>query len=360
MGEGDIGAIGDALTGGIVARAVEPLAGESGDEANGACLNCGTPLIGSHCHRCGQPAHVHRTLAAFWHDLAHGVLHFEGKIWRTLPLLAWRPGELTRRYVEGQRARFVSPIALFLFSVFLMFAVMHAVGAPNFSSKPQTPQEQAQARAQASARLKKAEEQRAEAAAAGQEAHKLDRKIAALQRMSAPPAPAKAGADADAGGKEDSPSSGIHTDVNLGWFGAAYRKAKHNPELLIYKLQSNGYKFSWLLIPISVPFVWLLFLHRRRYRCFGAYDHTVFVTYSLSFMTLMVLTMTIVGKLLGSNDLAVMAITLIPPFHLYRQLRGAYPVSRFGAIWRAIALSFFAFVCLTLFFLLLLTMGVMD
>ena len=35
----------------------------------------------------------------------HGVLHFEGKIWHTLPLLAWRPGELTRRYIDGQRAQ---------------------------------------------------------------------------------------------------------------------------------------------------------------------------------------------------------------------------------------------------------------
>ena len=40
---------------------------------------------------------------------------------RTLPMLAWKPGELTRRYIDGQRARFVSPIALFLFCVFLMF-----------------------------------------------------------------------------------------------------------------------------------------------------------------------------------------------------------------------------------------------
>ena len=39
-------------------------------------------------------------------------------------MLAWRPGELTRRYIDGERARFVSPIALFLFSVFLMFAVL--------------------------------------------------------------------------------------------------------------------------------------------------------------------------------------------------------------------------------------------
>ena len=52
------------------------------------------------------------------------MFHFEGKIWRTLPMLAFQPGELTRRYIAGERARFVSPLALFLFSVFLMFAVV--------------------------------------------------------------------------------------------------------------------------------------------------------------------------------------------------------------------------------------------
>ena len=43
-------------------------------------------------------------------------------------MLAWRPGELTRRYIEGERARFISPLALFLFTVFLMFAVFSIAG----------------------------------------------------------------------------------------------------------------------------------------------------------------------------------------------------------------------------------------
>ncbi len=33
---------------------------------------------------------------------------------------------------------------------------------------------------------------------------------------------------------------------------------------MIYKLQANGYKFSWLLIPLSLPFVWLTFVWKRR------------------------------------------------------------------------------------------------
>src|SRR6476469_8338839 len=127
---GEFAADGDAVTGGILDRAVELSAGEAAgghtDEAN--CLNCSAHLAGPYCHECGQHAHVHRTLSAFFHDFLHGVLHFEGKIWRTLPLLAWKPGELTRRYIEGQRASFVSPIALFLFSVFLTFAVMGMLG----------------------------------------------------------------------------------------------------------------------------------------------------------------------------------------------------------------------------------------
>jgi hypothetical protein len=88
----DLEAFGDAVTGGVLGRAIEPKAGETADghtrEAN--CLNSGAALTGPFCHQCGQHAHVHRTLSAFFHDLLHGVLHFEGKIWRTLPLLAPR------------------------------------------------------------------------------------------------------------------------------------------------------------------------------------------------------------------------------------------------------------------------------
>ena len=55
-------------------------------------------------------------------------MHFEGKTLRTLPDLVLGPGNLTRRYIEGERGKFVSPPALFLFSVFLMFAVFQMIG----------------------------------------------------------------------------------------------------------------------------------------------------------------------------------------------------------------------------------------
>src|SRR5579859_1867166 len=127
-----IEAIGDVVTGGLLASAVEPQTGNSdGHTHEKRCLNCGAPLRGPYCSACGQKAHVHRSVRAFLQDFIQGLFNFEGKIWRTLPMLAWRPGEMTRRYIAGERARFISPVALYLFTVFAMFAVLNFTGALN-------------------------------------------------------------------------------------------------------------------------------------------------------------------------------------------------------------------------------------
>ena len=120
-------AIGDAVTGGVLGRAVEPKAGELRDghthETN--CLNCGAALAGQFCSRLRTacPCSPHARAPSFT-TCCTACSISKARSGDTLPLLAWRPGELTRRYIDGQRARFVSPIALFLFSVFLMFAVV--------------------------------------------------------------------------------------------------------------------------------------------------------------------------------------------------------------------------------------------
>ncbi|HEX8513021.1 MAG TPA: hypothetical protein VF688_07925, partial [Allosphingosinicella sp.] len=144
------------------------------------------------------------------------------------------------------------------------------------------------------------------------------------------------------------------------WFRKSYRKAKENPTLLAYKLQTNAYKFSWALIPISVPFLWLLFLHRRRYRQYKAYDHTVFITYSISFMSLGVIALSLLRLLGVPGKYALLAMTFIPPIHMYRQLRGAYALSRWSALWRTFVLINFAFTAASLFFMLLLALGVLG
>lgn len=341
---GDLEAVGDAVTGGMLGRAIEPRTGEAGDGRTHetSCLNCGAALAGPYCHDCGQHAHVHRTLSAFFHDFAHGVLHFEGKIWRTLPLLAWKPGELTRRYIDGQRASFVSPIALFLFCVFLMFGV---VGLTTNTGK-------AAAKASADATRELTRDQQKllvlegqRKAATGPAAAKLDEKIADVKSEMTALAAVK-------NGKID-PSFHFAGEFADGLNGALGSAAK-NPELLFYKLKTNAYKFSWALIPISVPFVWLLFPFSRRFKL---YDHIVFVTYSLCFMMLLLALSSVVG--LVSDSISSLA-WFVPPVHMYRQLRGAYGVSKTGAVWRTVLLTLFAFIAIGLFAGLLVALGAFD
>ncbi len=348
--------IGDIAQGALVARALEPDHGESGSQAAGhtheaACLNCGTPLAGSHCHNCGQAAHVHKTIAAFSHDLLHGVFHFEGKIWRTLPLLAWQPGRLTREYIDGRRASYVSPIALFLFVVFLTFALFNLTSGPfNFTNNDVVIKLGAkQAETDTLSKIAELEAELVKAEAAGEQTGALEGQLAGAQGALEGIRAAKDGDLPDKLATADTPAEQNFADKA----NAIWQKARTNPELAIYKLQSSAYKYSWLLIPISVPFVWLLFPFRRR---FHLYDHTVFVTYSLCFMLL----------LLSAGSLAAMwNVTALPallalyaPFHMYRQLRGTYGTSRIGGLLRTAALSVFAVFALALFALSILALTV--
>ena len=337
-------AVGDAVTGGLIGRVVEPGAGEADDHTHEqACLNCGCELTGEYCHCCGQKAHVHRTLRGFGHDLMHGALHFEGKIWRTLPLLAWKPGELTRRYIDGERAKFVSPVALFLFIVFLMFAVMGLTGALDTATGLPGQNEMAAEMGEARGKIARLEADRAEAAREGQPTARIDDRLTDARAELAAIGVLK-------DGKIDT-SNAQMTDDTPGWLRDFVDETSANPELLFYKVKTNAYKFSWALIPMSVPFIWLLFPFSRRFR---AYDHTVFVTYSLCFMMLLL----IVGSTLGLIWPTIASLLFfVPPFHMYRQLKGAYRLGRWGALWRTTLLVGFAFAAAGMFAALIVGVG---
>ena len=150
----------------------------------------------------------------------------------------------------------------------------------------------------------------------------------------------------------------VYQEVNLTGIDAIDRgvvkKWRANPGLMLYKMQANFYKFSWLLIPLSIPFVWLLFAWKRRFR---AYDHAIFVTYSLSFMTLLFVVLSLFTLVPSLGWLAMTAMVFIPPFHLYKQLRYGYDLSRFSAFWRLMVLSLFIWVILLLFLQVLLLLG---
>jgi hypothetical protein len=423
----EFAAAADIATGTIIARAVEPEAGEGTHSVGGTCLNCGAALMSHHCHHCGQKAKVHRTLSAFWHDILHSVLHFDGKIWRTLPLLFWKPGDLTRRYIHGERAKFVSPIALFLFMVFFSFAVFQAVvpKTTDFNmngsvSAADAAKAFAADRADIVKDIAELEDDKKDALTEGASVGQIDAAIArerealakleagkatelrskfiterriAFQKQKSSNAIARLETALGRAKALNKPTQKIEDELqseraglkligaagevlqngklesnwnftDLDFYGskslnAATKHALENPQLALYKIQSSAYKYSWALIPISTPFLWLLFFWRRKFKLF---DHAVFVTYSLCFMMALgsigaaILSFATEGSFIFVTTILVLC--LFPPIHMYRQLHHAYETSRFGSIWRAVVLSQFALAALILFATLIIMLGV--
>ena len=94
------------------------------------CLNCHAPLTGPFCAECGQrdipPYPSVRELAV---DAFAEVSGWDGRFATTIRTLVRRPGRLTREFLEGRRARYISPLRLYLMASLVYFLL--AATAPD-------------------------------------------------------------------------------------------------------------------------------------------------------------------------------------------------------------------------------------
>jgi len=374
----DIDAAGGAVTGGLIAGVIEKPSGKAGEHDHGVCSDCGGGTSGNFCANCGQPTHVHRTLLHLGEELLHGVMHFDARIWRTLPLLWINPGRLTREWVEGRRTRYVSPLALFLFTLFVMFFAL------SFAPHHEAPAVMADDIAEQRADLAEAEQDLARTRAdLAQEPSGVGRAaVAAAERLVAERRESLADVEREARegradglkpgswqaaikdmAKGDGTHDGSGKLVVMGeevkpdghGFGSTVMKKLQNPDLALYKLQQTMYKFAFLLVPLSIPFVWLLFLWRRGSTL---YDHGVFVLYSLTFMAMLLMLMVVAGTVNGAlGGIVVFAGMMAVPVHIFAQLKGAYSLSIFSALWRTMALLVFCNIVIGLFVTAIVYLG---
>jgi hypothetical protein len=92
------------------------------EEALEKCRNCGTRLLGPHCHTCGQPQkEAVRSFPSVVRDFLDTVFEYDGRLWRTLGPLLVRPGYLSLEYLQGRRVRYVNPFRLFFFLTVIAF-----------------------------------------------------------------------------------------------------------------------------------------------------------------------------------------------------------------------------------------------
>ncbi len=267
------------------------------------CANCATPLQGPWCHVCGQSAEdFHRSIVKLTGEVIEGVLHADGRLWRTLPDLMFRPGRLTRAYLEGHRAPQIPPLRLFLVVLLAIFLV----GGLTSSGKPSRPPPPAAAQTAAKA-MSLADDPRTISEMTPAERAIVKGKLK--------------GAHVVLGG--DRPNAAA-----TNWLNERLNKAIDDPERFFLILEQWSERFAFLMLPISAIMLSLLFVFQRRFYLF---DHTIFSLHSLSAMGVVLTLAMLLNTVIGGWGFALM----IPaPLHLFGHMRGVYRTSVLGTLIR--------------------------
>ena len=89
------------------------------------CKNCASPLSGPYCSQCGQKEPLEQpSIKHLLGELVEALTQADSRLWRTLWVLLRHPGELARRYRDGERARFLPPIRTYLLISFSFFVLL--------------------------------------------------------------------------------------------------------------------------------------------------------------------------------------------------------------------------------------------
>ena len=270
------------------------------------CVNCGAPLTGPWCGQCGQAAEdFHRSIWKLIGEALEGLLHFDGRVWTTLPDLILHPARLTRAYLDGHRAPQIPPLRLFLVvlvAVFLAGALGHGSLLKSTLTGPLEQMTPAQ---------------RAKAKAAIQ-----------TSRIELPGAQAQAD-----------------------WLRDRWVQVVDDPRRFSLVVEGWAERFAFLALPMATLLISVAFVFQRR---FFIFDHAIFSLHSLSAVGLMVAASEALSPLIGG---AAGLILWAAPIHLFAHMRGVYRTSVIGTLARMAFLSAGSAIIGGLLFLGLLLVG---
>lgn len=355
------------------------------------CANCGTELKGLYCYTCGQTADDHHR--SFFHlvwEAIEGLFHLDGRLWRTLPPLLFRPGLLNRDLLERRIQRHVPPLRLFFVALLLfMFAAEHRLESLREAGVERTREAQAIAHdpvklqaalvaIQAEANkdyaddLQEARSDHDEAVKAAE--NDADRAKAETDYQQDVADAAKSRdqevVDGDARVRKgeaegfdmftvtpeqakryaDDKTFAADADKPATDFKARFKNAIHrvmsNLDLFYVTLFTWAHRLAIVLWPIMGFSLGLLYVHKRKY---FIYDHMLVAANMLSFLFLTnAVAFSLPFDLGGWFSLVLMVWT---PVNFFMTLRGAYGSSILGAILKTLILwgmATFSFVCVLL------------
>ena len=94
-------------------------------QKNKACLNCGTPLNSLFCPECGQKNKDYSlSFKDLFSDIIEDLLEVDSRVVKSLRMLFFKPGFLTREYVMGRRVSYLPPLRLYLVASVVFFLLI--------------------------------------------------------------------------------------------------------------------------------------------------------------------------------------------------------------------------------------------
>ncbi len=309
-----------------------------------SCLNCGATLRGQYCGDCGQRAASR--LISIWEllrDAFGDLFELDSRLWRTLIPLMTRPGQLTRDYLRGRRARYMPPFRsyLVLSIVFFLIAFFDPRDELGFLFVPEAPQ---------------AEQQAADATdGAGDE-----------------PAGGAGAAAQDTGTENKGPTIGIAVDDGIeteceldglededmpAWLAsrltverleaACDRIVADDGSAFVKKLLDNVPVALFILLPVMALILKALYPLSKRFYV----EHLLFVVHYHAFVFL-ILSLQVLVTRLGALaplpelpfDVVGLALTLYVPVYLYKAQRRVYEQGRFYTLvkFSILTIAYFA------------------
>jgi Protein of unknown function (DUF3667) len=285
------------------------------------CPNCATPLQGPWCYNCGQLAEdFHRSIWRLIGEVFEGLLHFDGRVWTTLPDLFRHPARLTRNYLEGHRAPQIPPFRLFLVVLVTIFLAGSITGHTFTKSNTTVTDSH------------------------GNVTHITVRTFKDLTPAE------REQTKASLVGAKLKGHGGLVTLQN--WLLDRVGKALDDPARFELVLGEWAERFAFLTLPMAAGLLTLAFLGRKE---FYVFDHTIFSLHSLS----------AVGLMYAANELFAgvtfgltgLVLTIGAPVHLFVHMRGVYRTSVIGTLLRMLLLAIGSLFGATLIVLGLVLMG---
>ncbi len=291
------------------------------------CLNCGTIVSGKHCAQCGQSADVHvLSMKEVAGDVTHSLLHLDSRVWRTLRMLALRPGELTREFIAGRHQLYIPPFRLYL-AVSILFFALQAV-LPDYTVEKVDAQGNT---VEAPVKITPQEDIRRELEAEGVDTAKIDEVVK--------------GGGCTVEISDNESFDGLEQSFSR----ACKRMRADGGKAFFERFASTAPKLMFLFLPLMAGVALLFYWKPRRLYA----EHLVLFLHNHAFTFLLLGTSSIVSAVselpvpfLGALDLVNVALTFYAVWYVYRSMRVVYGERRLKTTLKYFAIGTIYFVLL--------------